>query len=203
MRVVVVYESLFGNTREVAEAVAAGVAEAGPKVEVVVARVGATDQNEVAAADLLIVGGPTHMRGMTSGLSRKMGISANERKDPAEGEHHERESSGEGPGVRDWLHDLPKATRARWAAAFDTRVDSRMAGGAGPGIAKRLRRHGYELIGEPEGFIVEDVDGPLRDGEADRARAWAVGLATQIRHLQAGATVWQPAPTLLGWGGPA
>jgi hypothetical protein len=203
MRVVVVYESLFGNTREVAEAIAAGVAEAGSTAEVVVARVGETDPNEVEAADLLVVGGPTHMRGMTSALSRKLGASADENKDPSEGGHDERESSAEGPGVRNWLHGLPKATRSRRAAAFDTRVDSHLAGGAGDAIARRLRRHGYELIGEPEGFIVEDVDGPLRAGELARARAWAVGLVTQTSQPQAGAPGWQPTPTLPGWGGPA
>ena len=64
MQVVVLYESLFGNTREVAEAVAAGVAEAQPQALVVTQAVGDVDPAAVAAAELLIVGGPTHMRGM-------------------------------------------------------------------------------------------------------------------------------------------
>jgi hypothetical protein len=178
MQVVVLYESLFGNTREVAEAVAAGVAEAQPQALVVTQAVGDVDPAAVAAAELLTVGGPTHMRGMTTGLSRRMGLSAEEKK--PEAEHHEPEPGAEGPGVRDWLHELPSAEPGRWAAAFDTRADFKMAGGAAPTIARRLRRHGYELVVEPEGFIIEDTEGPLRAGEADRAKHWAAELVRQV-----------------------
>ncbi len=50
------------------------------------------------------------------------------------------------------------------------------AGGAANGIARRLSGHHYEMVAEPEGFIVEDNDGPLRTGELARARAWGAGL---------------------------
>lgn len=174
MQVVVLYESLFGNTREVAEAVAAGVAEADPQAQVATVRVGEADPQVIEAADLLIVGGPTHMRGMTSGFSRKMGLSGEQKKDA--GDRHEPEPGAAGPGVRDWLHDLPKAMPGHQAAAFDTRAEFRMAGGAASGIARRLRHHGYRVVGDPEGFIIEDAEGPLRAGEPDRARAWGAGL---------------------------
>jgi len=131
----------------------------------------------VEAADLVVVGGPTHMRGMTSGLSRKMGLQAEGKKAAAgDPNTHEPEPGAEGPGVRDWLHALPKAGRGRRAAAFDTRVDGRMAGGAAPAIARRLYRSGYVLAAEPVGFVVEDAEGPLREGELDRAEAWGAGL---------------------------
>src|SRR5690349_14525039 len=119
MRAVVVYESLYGNTHEVAAAIAAGVTEAQPDAQVDLLRVGEAAPEQAAAADLLIVGGPTHMRGMTTGLSRKMGVSAEEKKDP--GERHGLEPDAEGPGVRDWFHGLPKTSGRRSAAAFDTR----------------------------------------------------------------------------------
>jgi hypothetical protein len=51
-----------------------------------------------------------------------------------------------------------------------------MAGGAANGIARRLRHRGYEMVAPPAGFIVEDVEGPLRPGELERARAWGAGL---------------------------
>lgn len=122
------------------------------------------------------------MRGMTSGLSRKMGLQAEENKAAAGEENiHEPEPGAEGPGVRDWLHRVPKAARGRRAAAFDTRVDHRMAGGAAPAIARRLGRSGYELAAEPEGFIVEDTDGPLREGELGRAREWGRRLQQRVR----------------------
>jgi hypothetical protein len=82
----------------------------------------------------------------------------------------------EGPGVRDWFQTLPKADANTRAAAFDTRADFRLAGGAAHGIVRRLRSHGYRLAAQPEGFIVDDADGPLREGERARAEAWGASL---------------------------
>lgn len=179
MRVAVVYESLFGNTHEIADAIAAGVTDAQPEAHVELLRVGEADPARAAEADLLIVGGPTHMRGMTTGLSRKLGVSAEAKKEPDE--RHDLEPDAEGPGVRDWFHQLPKSADHRPAAAFDTRIATKLAGGAAPGIARRLHHHGYEVIAEPEGFYVQDNgEGPLKDGETARARTWAAGLVRQI-----------------------
>lgn len=58
------------------------------------------------------------------------------------------------------------------AAAFDTRVESRLAGSAARPASRQLRRRGYGLAGKPEGFIVTSSQGPLRQGELDRAREW-------------------------------
>jgi Flavodoxin len=179
MRVVIVYESLFGNTHEIAEAVGDGVAQAQPDAEVTRVPVADAGTDLVEAADLLIVGGPTHMRGMTSAFSRKMGLQAEEKKAQGDAVHEQHEPGAEGPGLRDWFHNLPKASPGRRAAAFDTRADARMAGGAAQGIARRLRNHRYELVAEPEGFIIEDVAGPLREGELERAAAWGIGLVRQ------------------------
>ena len=175
MRVAVAYESLCGNTHAVDAAIAAGVTDARPDAQVDVLRVGDADARQVAGADLLIVGGPTHMRGMTTSLSRRMGVSAEAKKEPAE--RHELEPNAEGPGLRDWFHDLPDTTGGRPAAAFDTRVGAKMAAGAAPAIARRLRHHGYEVIAEPEGVLIQhDGEEPLKEGEQDRARGWATGL---------------------------
>ncbi len=86
------------------------------------------------------------------------------------------EPGATGPGVREWFRGLPHAPVGSLGAAFDTRGEVRMAGGAANGIARRLRHHGYELVAPPAGFIVEDVEGPLRPGELERARAWGAGL---------------------------
>ena len=69
MHVVVLFESLFGNTREVAEAIAHGRGAADPTAEVACLRVAEADREEVRTADLLVVGAPTHIRGMTSAMS--------------------------------------------------------------------------------------------------------------------------------------
>ena len=179
MHVAVVYESLYGSTHEAADAIARGVLDARPDATVDVLRVGEADLQRLAGADLLIVGGPTHMRGMTSAMSRHMGIAAEAKQEPAE--RHEVEPGAEGPGVRDWLHDLTRTAEHRMAAAFDTRISARLAGGAAPGIAQRLRRHGYDVVADPEGFHVQDNgEGPLKMGEPERARRWAADIVSRV-----------------------
>ena len=178
MEIAVVFESMFGATHDVADAIAAGVAEAQRDATVTVLRVGDADPGRVAAADLLIVGGPTHMRGMTSGMSRKLAAQMEEKSEHDKGTPvgHGLEPDVGGPGLRDWFHQLPKTTQGRRAAAFDTRGEGAMMGGAAKGIGHRLESHGYTMVAEPEGFIIEGDAQLLRAGEQDRARAWAAGL---------------------------
>jgi HSP20 family protein len=78
--------------------------------------------------------------------------------------------------VREWFDQLPKAKEGAHAAAFDTRLGSLLAGGAAHGIARRLRKHGYHLVSDPEGFVVEEAHGPLRAGEIERAKEWGAQL---------------------------
>jgi hypothetical protein len=167
MKAVVVYESMWGNTRQVAEAVADGLRES---AEVAVHPVAEAAPGELESVDLLVVGGPTHAHGMASRWSHKAALE--DKKHP---EAH-LEPGVEGPALRDWFRDLGEAADAR-GAAFDTRFDKPKAltGSAARGIAHRLRRHGYTLVGE-ESFIVEDSAGPLREGELERARAWGKEL---------------------------
>lgn len=54
MRAVVVYESMYGNTHVIADAIASGL---GQTCEVIVAPVGEAAAAAVATADLLVVGG--------------------------------------------------------------------------------------------------------------------------------------------------
>jgi Flavodoxin len=176
MKITIVYESMFGNTHHVAEAIRDGVREADPAADVELVPVADAGPERVESTDLLVVGGPTHVRGMTSGMSRRMGVSGQEKAGSKGETPHEMEPGAEGPGVRDWLDKLPKVKDGRRAASFDTRLGSFLAGGAAPGIAHRLRRHGYELVVEPEGFVVDDSYGPLRAGEIDRAKQWGSEL---------------------------
>ena len=166
MQAIVVYESIYGNTRAVAEAVAAGLGDASV---LSVAKV----TPDALDAELLVVGGPTHMHGLATSRSRQMAVEAAQED---KGTHVEPDAA-EGPGLRGWLADLPDRPEAR-AATFDTRLDKApwLTGLASRGIAKRLRGHGYEIVGT-ESFLVEDGEGPLEQGELDRARAWGAQLA--------------------------
>jgi len=164
MRVVVVYESLYGNTHLVAEKVAEGV---NLQAEAIVVPVAAATPEVLAGADLLVVGGPTHMHGLSTSSSRRMAEADAEKRDLALDPDEESE------GLRTWFHTLEPGSGRR-SAAFDTRLDgpAGFTGRASRGIARRLRHHGYELVVDPESFLV-DKENHLIPGEGDRAREWA------------------------------
>ncbi|MEV6210202.1 flavodoxin domain-containing protein [Kitasatospora sp. NPDC051914] len=176
MQALIVYESMYGNTREVAEAIAEGVREARPDASVVCLPVAGAALGRTRSADLLVVGGPTHVHGMSNALSRRVAVAVEAKKEGRIEEVHEAATTAAGPGLRRWFHELPDAVPGTPAAAFDTRMDGRQAGGAAAGIAERLVHHHYDLRAEPEGFFVEEADGPLRSGELARAKAWGSTL---------------------------
>jgi hypothetical protein len=165
MTALVVYESVYGNTRAIAEAIRDALTASGHDATAVAV----ADAPDTPDADLLIVGGPTHMHGLTTSMSRHMAIKAAEE----DGHHHVEPGAGDERGLRQWLRALPDGAGAR-AGAFDTRGDanSALTGSAARGIARRLRRRGYTVV-SADSYLVEDAEGPLQDGELERARDWA------------------------------
>ncbi|MHB8840870.1 MAG: hypothetical protein ACYC56_03625 [Candidatus Aquicultor sp.] len=59
------------------------------------------------------------------------------------------------------------------AAAFDTGFTSIFAGNAAKRIAQALQQAGFRLIVPPQRFIVTGAEGPLAEGELDKAKTWA------------------------------
>lgn len=176
MRSVVVYESMFGSTHAIAEAIASGMADVS---DVVVGSTSAVSYIDTSAAELLVVGGPTHVHGMSSSSSRRSAkLTADE--DPL----LDLDDSAGGPGLRDWLRKLPRGN-GRVGVAFDTRLDQAeiLTGSAARGIARRLRRHGYRELVEYESFLLEG-NGPVTDHELDRAQQWGEALAQHYRSLE-------------------
>jgi len=165
MRSLVVYESWFGNTRRIAEEIAASLAPTGP-VDLV-----SVDEPlpPLEGVDLLVVGAPTHIHGLSSKRSREGALT--------QGAHGE-----PGIGMRGWIDALPDGTCGSGAAAFDTRAHKPvlLVGSAARGMAHRLRRHGYTLVSTPESFFVQGTPGPLEEGELDRAAKWGMGLANEV-----------------------
>jgi flavodoxin len=114
-----------------------------------VLRVVEVDPRDVGAVDLLIVGSPTHGGRPTETIQGFL-----------------RQVQG----------SLPAGTSV---AAFDTRLATRLVGifGYAAGrIARTLEKEGGTLVAPPEGFVVQGGEGPLREGELERAADWARGL---------------------------
>ena len=172
MKSLVVYESKFGDTAQVAGAIAEGLHDGGSVHLLAVQDVGAFDLDGI---ELLVVGGPTHAHGVSAALGQ-------------------------------WLTSLPReVVRDLPFAAFDTRyrMARLLSGSAARAIARRLERAGATVVMEPESFFVLASQGPLADGEIERATAWARGLAERCASLRpalsAPATAasgehWQPPP---------
>jgi flavodoxin len=155
MKALVIYDSVFGNTEKVARAIAESL---GSQTTVEILQAKEVIPEQLSRLDLCVVGSPT--RGFrptetVTGVLKQI-----------------RSNS---------LHGVK-------VAAFDTRfkadeLDSaglrfivKTGGYAARRIADRLKRAGGNLIAPPEGFYVEDVEGPLKDGELERAAEWAFSL---------------------------
>ena len=171
MRVVVVYESSYGNTHQIASAIADGM---GSTHEVTVVRVGQATRELIGQADLVVVGGPTHIHGMTRPSTRKAAVDAARKPDSPLA----LDPDAEGPGLREWFDSIGDVKVK--AAAFDTRLEGPAAftGRASKGIARMLRHHGADLMADPESFLVTK-ETHLEPGEEERARQWGETLVTK------------------------
>ena len=175
MHALVVYESMFGNTLEVACAVAEGIRNEQDDSVIEVAEVGSKPAVG-PDIDLLVIGGPTHAFGMTRPSTRESARGQVESSLAPSGE------LSHGIGVREWLDDLPTAHSHLLCATFDTRVHApRVPGSAARGMVKRLRTKGYDEADEPHTFWVSGTEGPVLDGELSRAKEWGRTLAMATR----------------------
>ena len=150
MKSLVIFDTVSGNTEKIAKAIGEAISESG---EAEVLSVGEVDPSKLSSVDFLVVGSPTHGGRPTADLKKIINsISEN------------------------GLQEVS-------VAAFDTRIDAgdkgigiRMVTGvlgyAAGRIGKNLRQKGGEQVGKPEGFIVEDREGPLKTGELKRAKEW-------------------------------
>lgn len=99
MRTLIVYESMYGNTHAVAEAIARGFAPAGDVTTIPVSQV---PQQDVSSYDLLIVGGPTHVHGMSRESTRRGAVEAAEKPES----NLTLEPDAASTGIREWLDGL-------------------------------------------------------------------------------------------------
>jgi flavodoxin len=159
----VVYESFWGNTAAVAQAIAAGIGPNTPALPT-----GAATPETIAGADLIVVGSPVlGFRMPTEKMRDSIRVKP--------GAPHPPDLSQ--PSLASWLEGLGKGQGA--AAAFDTRIRGPF-GSAAPAILKALEKAGYRGLAKPRGFIVTGTYGPMRDGELEEARRWGEELARAL-----------------------
>jgi flavodoxin len=139
----VVYFSKFGHTRKIADAIAETLQSMGTVRSIEATQLSVVDFNDV---DLVVMGTPTH----------KMNLPE---------------------AVRPVFERLPKRVLKKVpAAAFDTSYKmspflARFT--AAKKLAQKLRKLGGKRIVPPETFYVEGREGPLYEGELERAREWS------------------------------
>jgi flavodoxin len=153
MRTLVVYDSLYGNTEKIARAIAEAISG-----EVEVIRVGEANPSDLASFDLFVIGSPTQGGRATQ-------------------------------AVREFISGIPKdALKKVGVASFDTRISGKdrgigvriligVIGYAAGKIASALKKKGGNPVASPEGFFVEDKEGPIKKGEIERAESWARAIA--------------------------
>jgi hypothetical protein len=167
MNALVVYESMFGNTEQIARSIGEGLAEL---MDVEVHEVSAAPaQLAVGSLDLAVVGGPTHAFSLSRPATRADAL--------RQGASHGRQEIG----LREWISRLRAGAQAPVVAAFDTRVEKvrHWPGSAAHKAARMLRADGLDVM-TAESFYVVGTTGPLVAGEADRARAWGRRLAEDL-----------------------
>jgi hypothetical protein len=161
MRAIVVYESHWGNTAAVAQAIAEGF---GPGAQALT-----TDQawgTTIMHADLIVAGAPVIAFGLASDKIRNS-LAADSEKAPSPPDLDH-------PSMRSWLKQLP-AGHGR-SAAFETRIWWSPRGATGT-IDRGLESAGYRAVDKGHRFVVSGTYGPLREGELERAREWGAELA--------------------------
>lgn len=161
MKAVVVYESHWGNTAAVAQAIAEGL---GPEARAL--STAEASGTAISGADLVVAGAPVIAFQLPTEAIR-----ANLAADPG---NAPAPPDLAGPSMRAWLDGLPAGHGH--SAAFETRVWW-SPGGATGAIDRGLRRAGYPTLTRARRFVVTGRYGPLRDGELERARSWGAELA--------------------------
>jgi flavodoxin len=151
MKILVVYDSIFGNTKRVAEAI--GNSFDDDEVEVV--HVNDVEMKRLKYVELLIVGSPTRQFKPTEGIENFLGnIPADWLK-----------------GAKVMAFDTRMSKMESMSKVL--KIFVKMFGYAAEPIGNKLVKKGGKLLCSPEGFFVKGSKGPLHDGECERAAAWA------------------------------
>lgn len=155
MKTLIVYDSVFGHTEKIAQAI--GAAASAP-----VLPVGQVTADKMRGLDVLIVGSPTRSLRPTEAIAKFL-------------------SQLPKDGLRGIL---VAAFDTRWALeSIDSgflRLVVGKGGYAANAIAGALKKKGGRLVAPPEGFLVTGIEGPLKEGGIERAAEWARQIITGL-----------------------
>lgn len=152
MRTLIVYDSTHGNTKKIVDSISNVISG-----EVLVKHVAKVDISDIKNIDFLIVGSPTQ-----GGLPTY--------------------------AIKEFIQKIPKnGLNGVGVAAFDTRISKKdqslglrillgVLGYAAGRIIESLKSKGGRVVLSPKGFIVEGREGPLRNGEVERASSWVSAI---------------------------
>lgn len=148
MKTLVVYDSRFGNTKKIAEAIAGGVGDG-----TMAKNVNEVKEEELKGLDLLVAGSPVHGGRPSEDMLKFLdGLD---------------ETSLEGVNVAAFDSRFSKEGHG-----FFLNQLMKVLPYAAPKIEKYLEKNGGKGVSEPQGFIVNDTKGPVAKGELERARKW-------------------------------
>lgn len=156
MNTLIIYDSVFGNTKKIAEIMGETLKEKG---QAEVLHVQDVTPSKLFGKDLIIIGSPTRAFHPTKSIRRLLKSLPNEGL----------------KGVDIAVFDTRMYLDDTNSRILELLV--RILGYAAEKIEAWSVKKGAVLIQKHEGFFVHDIEGPLRDGEDKRAAEWVGQLA--------------------------
>lgn len=164
MRMLVVYDSLYGNTEKIAMAIAEGINGAN---EVETVHVKKVDYEALGGVDLFIIGTPTHGGRPTPDIQAFVDRISRE-------------------GLKNASFSTFDTRFSAKDSSAGMRLLMRMIGYAADKVAKKFENEHCHLISPAEGFFVVGKEGPLKEGELERAIKWGKTLGSRLLSMSKG-----------------
>jgi len=151
VKVFVVYDTKYGNTKLVAETIVEGMGEV-EGIETDISDVEKIDLKKIADYDAILIGSPTHFGGPARGINK-------------------------------FIDKLGKLDlKAKWVAVFDTYIKEdfeKSVKKMEKRISEKVPR--LKLITSGLSIRVDDMKGPITDGELPKCRDFGKKIATQLK----------------------
>ncbi len=151
MKILIVYDSYFGNTKEIAYLIASELQEDN---ELKIVKADDVKKEDIDNIELLVVGSPTRAFKPSTKIAQFM----------------KRIEFGSLKGVKVAVFDTRISKEDTKVKILKVMI--KIFGYAANPMAKLLARKGGEVVVEPMGFYVAGTEGPIKDGEKERVVQW-------------------------------